>query len=112
MGAAKATLGYPSRTAAVLALRGQGLDDVEIAGRIGIRRETVAALAISHERGRARRPAEAHGHTVLIPDDILNGLRPHAEVRGISVNELARRIIDTVVDERLVDAVLDDRGNG
>ncbi|MDX9862181.1 MAG: hypothetical protein RBS99_14825, partial [Rhodospirillales bacterium] len=66
MGAPKPCLGYPSRTAAVLALRGQGLDDVEIAQRIGIRRETVGALACSAE-GRQRRPAEANGRTVVFP---------------------------------------------
>lgn len=44
MGGAIPCLGYPSRTAAVLALRGQGLSTREIAVRIGIEVKTVAAL--------------------------------------------------------------------
>jgi len=35
-------------------------------------------------------------------------LAPHAARRGVHVNTLARQIVETVVDERLVDAVLDD----
>lgn len=111
MGAAKPTLGYPSRTAAVLALRSQGLDDVEIACRIGIRREAVSALAWSAE-GRRRRPAEANGRTVVFPVTVLARLIPYAAARSISTNELARRIVEAAVDDSIVDAVLDDRGNG
>jgi hypothetical protein len=36
-------------------------------------------------------------------------LRPHAKRRDISVNELIRRIVETALDEDLVDAVLDDQ---
>jgi len=46
--------------------------------------------------------------TVLFPTDLLDLLIPHAQRRGCRVNELARRIVDTVVEEGLVDAVLDD----
>ncbi len=103
----KPTLGYPSRTAAVVALRASGRSSHEIANAIGITTATVAALEHSAGR-RPRRPAEAHGRTVLFPTDILEALRPHAVAREISPNELARRIVDTVVDEGLIDAVLDD----
>jgi len=111
MGSAKPTLGYPSRTDAVLALRRQGLDDVEIAQRIGIRRGTVGALACSAERrsDRQRRPAETNGRTVVFPIDVLDALAPHAAARDISPNELARRLVETAIDEDLVDAILDDR---
>ncbi len=103
----KPTLGYPSRTAAVIGLRGAGKSSREIADAIGIETATVAALEHSAGR-RKRRPAEAHGRTVLFPTDILERLRPHAVAREISPNELARRIVDTVLDENLIDTVLDD----
>jgi transcriptional regulator len=106
MGRPKPTLCYPSRTAAVQALRKQGLTDMEIARRIGIRRETVAALECS--AGRRKRPAEQNGRTVLFPLDVLEALRPHAEARGIAPDELARRLIEAAIDDNLIDAVLDD----
>ena len=58
---------------------------------------------------RAGRPAEHHGRTVLFPVDILERLRPHAALRGISPNETARRLVEAALDDDLVDAVLDDR---
>ena len=106
---AKPTLGYPSRTAAVVGLRATGSSSSQIAAAIGIDTATVAALEHSAGRRRQRRPAEAHGRTVLFPQDILEALRPHAVSREISPNELARRIVDTVLDEGLIDAVLDDK---
>lgn len=108
MGAPKPALGYPSRTAAVAALRQQGCGTAEIAARIGINEGAVTALEASGRRPRAARPAEAQGRTVLFPADILDRLRPDAERRGISVNELARRIVEAVAEDRMVDAVLDD----
>jgi hypothetical protein len=110
MGAPKPTLGYPTRTAAVLALRDQRLTTHEIARRIGIPPETVTALEASagRPRGRTPRPAEELGRTVLFPIDVLDALGPHAAARGMHPNSLARLIVTTVVDENMVDAVLDD----
>lgn len=109
MGGPKPTLGYPTRTAAVLALRDQKLTTRQIAKRIGI---TVSAVTgIEHSAGRPTRkprPAEQMGRTVLFPVDVLACLGPHAAKRGIHVNQLARRIVETVADENIVDAVLDD----
>ncbi len=51
----KETLGYPSRTAAVLALAAEGLDNREIGQRIGITPSTVAALAASSARWNGRK---------------------------------------------------------
>jgi hypothetical protein len=111
---AKPTLGYPSRTAAVQAMQRQGIADRKIAERIGINTSTVAALANSGRRAdkRQRRPAEEHGRTVLFPVDILDALRPAAAARGITVNTLARRLVEAVIDDDLIDAVLDDGGGG
>ncbi len=105
----KPTLGYASRTEAVLALRAQRIPTAEIARRIGIAHKTVTALEHSAGRNRrAPRPSEALGRTIVFPTDILDALGPHAARRGMHVNQLARRIVETVVDENMVDAVMDD----
>jgi predicted nucleic acid-binding protein len=106
MSAPKPCLGYRSRTAAVIALRSEGLTDSAISDRIGIPVASVAALGASGRR--RKRPAEAQGKTVLFPIDILDRLRPHAERRGVSCNELARRLVETAIDDGMIDAVLDD----
>lgn len=110
MGAAKPSMGFSSRTAAVQALRRQGASTQEIADRLGIQHKTVTAL--EHSAGRAKkraiRPAEEHGRTVLFPIDILDSLAPHAARRGIHPNTLARRLVETAVDEGLIDSILDD----
>ena len=108
MGAAKPTLGYPSRTAAVHGLRSEGLTTAAIAAKIGIKKSTVSALEGSGQVRKMPRPDEALGRIAVIPVDILNALGPHAAKRNISVNHLARLIISTVVDEGMVDAVMDD----
>lgn len=105
----KVTLGYASRTEAVLALQGQGLSNLAIAARIGIEPTTVSALACSAARTkRAIRPTEAFGRNIVFPLDVLDELRPHAAKRGMHVNKLVRIIVEQVVDAKLVDAVLDD----
>ncbi|WP_353641358.1 hypothetical protein [Mesorhizobium sp. WSM2239] len=108
MGARKATLGYPSRTDAVLALRAQRLSTREIAQRIGINESTVTALEHSAGRPRKPRPVEELCRTVLFPMDVLDMLGPHAARRNMHPNRLARLIVETVVDEKMIDAVLDD----
>lgn len=108
MGAPKPTLGYRSRTDAVLALRADGLTDRQIADRIGIPPKNVASLAVMSGKARLR-PAEQFGRTVLFPIDILERLGPAADARGITVNELARRLVETAVDDGLIDSILDDQ---
>lgn len=109
MGAPKPCLGYPSRTAAVIGLRGDGLNTTQIAGAIGIPEKTVIALELGSSRPRREpRPSEQLSRTVVIPTDVLDALGPHAARRCISVNHLVRQIICTVVDENMIDAVMDD----
>lgn len=113
MSGPKPTLGYPTRTAAVHALRGQGLSTRQIADAIGIKVATVSALECGSGRARAirpTRPSEQLGRTVVVPIDVLDALGPHAARRGIHPNNLARLILSTVVDEDMIDAVLDDEG--
>lgn len=59
-------------------------------------------------RARAKRPAERNGKTVVVPVDILDRLKPHADTRGMTVNRLIRLLLDEITDGDLVDAVLDD----
>lgn len=112
MGAPKQTLGYPSRTEAVLALRANGLSTRQIAERIGIQDQTVTAL--EHSSGRAKkrptRPSEENGRTVLFPRRVLDRLGPHAAKRGIHPNHLARLLVEIAVDENMIDSIMDDDG--
>lgn len=106
----KPAFGYPSRSEAVLAMRKQGHSTSDIADKLGIETKTVFALEHSAMRAqkRQRRPAEEHGRTVLFSVDVLDRLRPHAAKRGIHANHLARLIVETAIDEGLIDALLDD----
>lgn len=108
MSGPKQTAGYPSRTAAVIALRADGLTPKEIAARCGISERAVAALEAT-----ARRRV---GKPVRFPVDVLVALKPHAVARGLTTEELIRDLVSTVAREAMVDAVLDDdsgpRGDG
>lgn len=110
MSSPKPTIGYRTRTEAIFALRGQGLTDRTIAERLGISTGTISALEHSAARAksRAKRPAEEHGRTIVFQVDVLDRLAPHAAKRGITVNSLVRKLIDTIADECLVDSVMDD----
>ena len=110
MGAVKPTLGFSSRTEAVLALRGSGLNTRQIASRIGISESAVTGLehCSGREKKRASRPSEINGRTILFPRDILDALGPHAAKRCIHPNSLARMIVEIAVDEGLIDSIMDD----
>lgn len=104
---------YPSQALAIEALDGRGVSRRDIAARLDIATATVAgALWYAKRRAngarRATRPAEANGRTVLFPVDVLDRLVGPARARGISANELARRIVETAIDDGIIDAVLDD----
>ena len=109
MALAKPTLGYPSRTAAVVALTGEGLSTREVAARIGISVEAVAAYRSNARRRRIS--GDQRGPS--IPREILAELAPAAAVRGMAAGDLAWRLLSVIVADDLVDAVLDEpRGGG
>lgn len=114
MGGAIPCLGYPSRTAAVLALRGEGLTTREIATRIGIDVKNVGALECSSVRKdrepqrRSREPGNIPRHRIGIDATSIGRLRHHANRRGIPVDLLIEQIVMVVADDNLVDALLDD----
>lgn len=63
---------------------------------------------ITAEELRAARAEAADRRTVVFYVEALDKLRPDAEVRGMHVNELVRLLIDRIVDDKLVGAILDD----
>lgn len=96
-------LGYPSVIAAVTALRSEGLTTREIAGEIG--QQPSSVLAMEYRQYHAKRPRQL----VLDPRTILK-LQPAAQARGITVMALAGQLLDTIVRDQIIDAVLDDGG--
>lgn len=114
MGAPKTTLGYQSRTAAVAALRAEGLATADIACRIGVEAKTVSALEASAARvvrqSQPARSGDQLGRSVLIPFEDYAALRPHAARRAVTVDQLVRALVEVIAQDEMVDAVLDDGG--
>ena len=107
--ASKPTLGFQSKTEAVAAMISAGLAASEIAERLGISSSAVSALrCYAVRRSGSFSPASELTNAVLVSDETLFALAPHAARRKTNVRDLARRIIETVVDDKMVDAVLDD----
>jgi len=118
MASPKPCLGFPSRTEAIFALRGDGLSTRQIAERIGIEVKTVGALECSAAR-KDRRPdprstayrsiaTNANNTRIAVDIETLRKLRPHAARRGVSAEFLAGQLLLTLADDALVDALLDD----
>ena len=95
--------GFPSRTAAVMALKAQGLKHRQIAERTRLPITTVSALLHSGGRRIALRRQDAEVRRLLLP---------FAKARGIPVAEMKRRILAATAFGGMVDAVLDDEGGG
>lgn len=118
---ARPTLGYPTRTAAVMALRRQDFPWKAIAEKLGISPENARALGSSTRKlaakpampgNRGRKPAADAGPAVLtdlFPYHQKEMMREHARKRGLTVPQLIQRIVETVFDDNMVDAVLDDQ---
>ncbi len=100
----KPVLGYRRQVDAVLAMRRDQVPTSEIAARLGVAVDDVAALESSAARVRPESP----GRGVLFPLELLAALAPHAARRGIHPHSLARKLIEVVLAEEMLDAVLDD----
>lgn len=94
MGVSKPVEGYPSRTAAIRAMRARGMETAEIAERLGVPCRHINGIS--------------SGVRIVLPHDALAALAPHAAARGCSASELARRILKVTIKDGLIDAVLDD----
>jgi SOS response regulatory protein OraA/RecX len=47
---------------------------------------------------------------VALPESCVEALRAEALSRGLTANELARRLLRHIIDDKLIDAVLDGDG--
>ncbi len=103
MGRAKRTLGYPSRTAAILALREQGLTLQQAADKIGISLSSTAGLVASAQRNSQKL-------TIRIPANVATMIDTAARKRGVRQDYLAVKLLAAVAADDLFDAVLDDTG--
>lgn len=101
------TLGYPSQTAAVLALRERGWKTDDIARRLGVAYSRVTSLELAATKAAVRR----RDLGIRLPQELTRKLAPHALDRGLSATGLASKIITTVLEEGLLTAVLDDGGS-
>lgn len=104
----KETLGYPTRTAAVQALRREGRTTREIARAIGIEVKTVVALEVSANRWRTASATPAAAASFAVPLNTRIRLRSAAARRNVSVDRLILMLVDAIAEGDLVDAVLDD----
>lgn len=117
MGGAIPCLGYPSRTAAVLALRAQRLSTRDIARRVGIEAKTVSALLGSFARkdrpvSRRSHRAAPSGFAVRVDAETWTKLRNAGVRRGISAEMVALQLLMVAADDGLIDAILDDADDG
>ena len=108
-----AVLGYPTKTAAVLALRAQGMRISDVARTLGISQNAASGLESHVKRVKSLNPDQPPASDTaseLMPMDVRRALRPHAARRDITVDRLVADIIAAVAHGDLVDAVLDDVG--
>lgn len=103
----KPTLGYPSRTDAIAALRAQGKETREIAEACGLSRQGVVALERHVRTANVRRDSTVR-RTIVLPPELVDALAPHAATRRLGAREIALRILAAVAGDGLVDAILDD----
>jgi len=102
MAKAVPTLGYPTRTAAVIALDKQGKSINEIAFAIGCTPKQAGNLLYEAKNSRNVRT------NMQVCKSVLRALEPHASRRKLNSRTLAERILKVVTESGLVDAVLDD----
>lgn len=96
-------LGYPSKTAAIHAMLGEGLDEQTVADRLGMSKANVQRLKNAREGNITDRK-------VLLPRDVFSALRLQAEMRGTTALKLANQLLNQVVRDDLFDALLGEPG--
>lgn len=94
------TLGYPSKSAAIIGLRREGLTEREISVKLGIKPNTVTSMEC-----RARQREKA---LLKIDRNIYEDLRRVAWKRGITPEILGAKLLTVIVADGLIDAILDD----
>lgn len=113
MGAAKPVLGYPTRTAAMLALAAEGLKTRQIAARISAADpgDPMSALKVSRLLHAGRRRSGRHPLLLSLPADLYGRLSCVAAQRRSRADHLARRLIEAALADILIDAILNDGGD-
>jgi len=91
---------WPSKSAAILAMKQRGLTEGQIAKRLGIKPNTVSSMAVRAKR-RQKRP-------VALAENVMLDLERAALRRGLTPHQLADRLLTEIVVANLIDAVLDD----
>lgn len=107
MPASHPVAGYQSKSEAVMALSAQGLGPTEIAKRLGISQSSASAL-----RCKLAKAEPAGGQMIKIPHRTLQAYRAAASARGIGAADLVRRLLALVAADGLIEAILDDGGDG
>lgn len=105
----KPVMGYPSQTAAIRALKAQGMQLSEIAQLLGMKTNNVTSAASTAAKHRARSVDYGKPQQVYLGIRTIAALKPYAEARGVLPTKLVQMLIDTVVRDGMVDAVLDDQ---
>lgn len=113
MGRPKPCMGHPTRTQAVLALAGQGLTTPEIARLISADApgDPVTVVKVSRLLCAARKKALVSPITLWLGSASYDQLAQEAARRGSRADHLACRLIETVLADNLIDAILDDGGD-
>lgn len=105
---AKPICGYESQSAAIRAMLAQNIDRRVIATRLGVPMTRYSALeATALRSGGIRKKPRALG--ARLSRDLTEKARRHARRRGLSVQEFLHALVETVLTDDIVDAVLDDK---
>ena len=107
MPAARPVLGYQSRYDACLALHSMGLSHRDIVQRFGAEGQEISTTQIAALLTYARK-RNAYAR-ITVPHEVMGPLVPHARMRGMTAAELAVRLLETISESGLINAVLDDQ---
>ncbi len=114
MAAPVRTLGFASRREAILSLAMQGLTPSEIAESINTAHPEAAASGrqIGSYLSALRRNGQCVPVPVRLDEELYQQLTTAAKARGSRADHLAGRLMATILRDQLVDAILDDGGDG
>jgi intergrase/recombinase len=116
------TLGYESRTEAVVAMRAQRLSRRAIAAMLetnipnvktleayGRKRDSLLDQRRKQRRNNLDKRRRDSTTRITVNASVARRFRRHATARGITIEELARRLLETIAADNMVDSVLDDQ---
>jgi predicted transcriptional regulator len=94
-------MGYPSKAEAVRVFHARGMNAIQIAKHTGISRTRVNGyLSVDRQKTAMVR--------LTLRADTIQRLRSEAAQRGIDGPDLCRKIIEVVIADSMIDAVLDE----